>query len=439
MASIKIIDILVEKDNNDTKRVRTDFGDIVELANSIKQHGLMHPIVVDKTEAGCEKPYRLIAGERRLRAFIFNGEQEIPFTLFSDLDELDRKILECEENMIRRDFGWREEVEILRQLDELKRKKYGDATQGSQGGGWTLQDTADAVGIAKGTASQDIQLANTLRDRPDLADMVSKMPKHAARKIVKQKIAEEKLKRQVDNKQLIIGIDLRHGPCEVLINDLKDESIDLWITDPPFAIQDIIDTSGSDSPSAGMPTYNLTQTNVSTDAEMMDIYKKLIPAVYKKLKPGAHIYIFFGHGWYCRLINILRMVGFEVDDQPLIWWKMRASVMPKDMHYTSSYEAILFGHKPPVGRILNKPVPNVLAFKSMSPQSRVHPLQRPHELLQLLIENSTGVGDVVLDTFAGSASTLVSAKRLQRQAIGFELDKGNYLRANEWINNEFKE
>jgi site-specific DNA-methyltransferase (adenine-specific) len=399
----------------------------------------MHPIVVDRIEQPTDdgKLFTLIAGERRLRAFIYNGEQEIPITIFSELDELDRKILECEENMIRQDFDWAEEIEILRQLDELKRKKYGDATQGNRSGeGWTLQDTADAVGIAKGTASQDITLANTLRERPDLAEKVKKMPKHAARKIVKQTLQEEKLKRQIDNKKMIVGIELKHGPCQELIETLEDESIDLWLTDPPFAAQGIVDVS---KVSKGSPLYNMTNTNVGTDADMLQIYKKLIPAVYKKLKPGAHIYVFFGHAWYCRLINLLRVVGFEVDDQPLIWYKMRATVMPKDMHYTSSYEAVLFGHKPPVGRILSKPVPNVLSFQPIAPQSRVHPLQRPHDLLKLLIENSTGVGDIVLDTFAGSASTLVSAMKLQRRSIGFELDEGNYLRAQKWISDEFGE
>ena len=435
MAKVRIVDIIVEKDDKETKRARQKFGDIVELANSIKLHGLMHPIVVDKipeAEVVDNKLYRLIAGERRLRAFIYNGEQEIPVTFFSDLDELDRKIMECEENMVRQDFDWAEEVEILRQLDELKRSKYGTSTQGSQDGGWTLQKTADAVGIAKGTASQDIKLANQMKDRPDLAEKVKKMPKHAARKIINQTLEEEKLKKQIDSKKMTIGIDLLNGPCEVLINGLEDESVDLWLTDPPFAVKDIADVAKSG-------TYNVTESNVGVEEDMVGVYQKLIPAVYKKLKPGAHIYVFFGHAWYCRLINLLRVVGFEVDDQPLIWWKMRATVMPKDMHYTSSYEAILFGHKPPVKRILNKPVPNVLAYQPIAPQSRVHPLQRPHDLLKLLIENSTGVGDLVLDTFAGSASTLVSAKKLQRRAMGFELDEGNYLRAIEWISKEFKQ
>jgi len=433
---INIVDIRIEKKDKDTKRFRKDFGDIFQLASSIKEHGLMHPPVVEEDETG-EKLYVLIAGERRIRACIFNGMSEIPVTLFSELDDLDRKICELEENTIRQDLAWPEEIEALRQLDELKRKKYGGATQSRDNKGWKIEDTANAVGISKASAGQDIKLAKDLLERPDLQKKVKKLPKHAARKIIKQTLQEEQLKRQIAMKQLNISSDLRLGSCVDLIDELPDESVDLWLTDPPFGSAHIVGTSGSDSPSKGMPLYNLTTSNVGTDAGMEVIYKELIPKVYKKLKPGAHIYIFFGHSWYCRLYHMLIDAGFIVDEQPLIWYKERVSVMAKDMHYMSSYEAIFFGHKPPTDRILSKPISNVLSVKALPHQRKVHPLQRPHDLLKILIENSSNVGETVLDTFSGSASTLVSARKLQRNAIGFELDEGNFLRAQEWIGKEF--
>jgi len=436
--NIKIQDIKIEKKDDLTKRHRKSFGDILKLANSIKEHGLMHPIVIDKDPTG-KKDYVLIAGERRIRACIFNGWTDIPVTLFSDMDDLDRKICELEENTIREDLSWQEQVEAVRQLDELKRQKYGSANQNphdSAKGGWALKDTAEIMGVSKGTISQDIDLAKHLKNRPDLRKKVNNLPKHAARKIIKQILEEEMLQRHVNSKKLKLSASLRHGDCTKLIDDLKDESIDLWLTDPPFGDATVVGLSGANSPSKGMPLYNLTSTNVGNDTNMQDVYATLIPKVFRKLKSGAHIYIFFGHSWYCRLTKMLRDTGFIIDDQPLIWDKMRVSVMAKDNHYMSSYEAILFGRKPPTARILTKPVANVLSFPALPHQNKIHPLQRPHELLKLLIENSSSIGQTVLDTFAGSGSTLVSARKLQRSAIGFELDHGNYIRAQNWMSKE---
>ncbi len=434
---VKILDIRIEKRTKDTKRIRVDFGDIVQLAKSIKENGLLHPPVVTEDKTG-EKLYVLVVGERRLRALIFNGETETPVTLFDDLDEIDQKILELEENVIRKDLDWPEQIEALRQLNELQSKKYGESSRSRQNTGWTMEDMASACGRSRSSVSDDILLAKTIKDRPDLRKVVKKLPKHAAKKIIKQKLEEEMLQRRIERNELTISADLRLGDCRDLIKEIPSNSIDLWLTDPPFGAAHIVGASGSDSPSEGMPLYNLTSSNVGTDEEMQKIYDVLIPEVYRVLKPGAHIYVFFGHAWYTRLYKMLREVGFHVDEQPLIWYKKRVSIMAKDMHYMSSYEAIFFGHKLPTGRILSKPVSNVLSIPALSHQVKTHPLQRPHELLKILIENSSNVGETVLDTFAGSASTLVSAKKLQRQAIGFELDEGNFLRAQEFMSKKLK-
>ncbi len=437
---VPIVNIKLEKKDAQTRRVRSNFGDIFQLAESIKQRGLLHPVVVDTDPSG-EKEYVLVAGERRIRACIFNGWTEIPVTVLANMDDLDRKMCELEENTIRQDLSWMEQIEAVRQLDELKRQKHGSGKGGSRhtDSNWTIENTADVIGISKSAAGVDIKLAKDLLERPDLRKKVNKLPKHAARKIVKQTLQEEQLKRQIARNELTVSSNLRLGNCVDLIDEIPDESIDLWLTDPPFGSATIVGLSGTDSPSEGMPLYNLTETNVATDEDMFDVYRKLIPKVYKKLKPGAHIYIFFGHDWYCRLSSMLRENGFIVDAQPLIWYKERVSVMAKDMHYMSSYEAIFFGHKPPINRILSKPIANVLAIPALSHQKKVHPLQRPHDLLKILIENSSSVGETVLDTFAGSASTLVSASRLQRNAIGFEIDSGNYLRAQEFMNKELNQ
>lgn len=66
---------------------------------------------------------------------------------------------------------------------------------------------------------------------------------------------------------------------------------------------------------------------------------------------------------------------------------------------------------------------NILNFKCVNNYSRVHPNQKPIDLLKYLINTYTIEGDMVLDCFAGSGSTLVAAKELNRKFIGIEKEK----------------
>lgn len=66
---------------------------------------------------------------------------------------------------------------------------------------------------------------------------------------------------------------------------------------------------------------------------------------------------------------------------------------------------------------------NILNFKCVDNYSRLHSSQKPVELLEFLISTYSNNGDIVLDCFAGSGSTLVAAKNLNRQFIGIEKEK----------------
>lgn len=75
----------------------------------------------------------------------------------------------------------------------------------------------------------------------------------------------------------------------------------------------------------------------------------------------------------------------------------------------------------------NYPV-HVLEFKNEAAtnKNRLHPTQKPVALCEYLIKTYTDAGDVVLDSCAGSGTTLVAAKNTGRNYIGFETDKKYY-------------
>jgi len=69
---------------------------------------------------------------------------------------------------------------------------------------------------------------------------------------------------------------------------------------------------------------------------------------------------------------------------------------------------------------------NILGFKCVNNYERVHSSQKPVELLEYLIKTYTNENDLVLDCFAGSGTTLVAAKNLNRQFVGIEKEEEYY-------------
>ena len=94
-------------------RFREKFEDIDKLAESISKYGLIEPIIIDENN-------ELIAGERRYKAHQLLRMEEIEVKYMKDLNELEKKEVELEENIQRKAFTWQEEVSAKDQLHKLK-------------------------------------------------------------------------------------------------------------------------------------------------------------------------------------------------------------------------------------------------------------------------------------------------------------------------------
>ena len=79
---------------------------------------------------------------------------------------------------------------------------------------------------------------------------------------------------------------------------------------------------------------------------------------------------------------------------------------------------------------------NCIDWPRDTESKKIHPTQKPVELLKKLIEIFTDQGDVVIDPCAGSGSSIIAAERLNRKGYGFEIKKEFYLQAKEWIEDE---
>lgn len=419
---VKVADIVVGE------RARKVF-EIGELMGSIKNLGLIQPIVVERREDG---RYQLLAGERRLKSCTLLQWEKIPCILKEGLDDKERLLVELEENMRRRKLEWPEEVELLRRVDELKREVEGEAVQGLSGSeGFSLAKLAGMRGKSIGSTSMDLKLAKALRDNPELVDVVKGMPKVAAMRKIEQEEAREKAIRMQEQGTITITDELIRGDCREELGKMEEGSVDLLLTDIPFGVSEM-DASkkkrASDSNTLLYRSSLREHDNLSED-EMKELMKETIPLMYRVLRPSSHIYMFFGIQYYEFLMVELRTSGFLMEDVPIVWYKGRVTAPFRGYSPQPCYEVILFGHKPPREKRLNRPIKYLVEVKMVEAKDKLHVFEKPEELLELFIDISTIPGDVVLDPFAGSGSTLVAGKKMGRSVKGIEIDESNWARA----------
>lgn len=399
-------------------RGRKEFRNLDKLMDSISRLGVIHPLVVKPRSDGM---FELIAGERRYRALCLLGRKEFPITLKEDISPTEMKEIELEENLCREDLQWDEQCELLRQLDELKRKS---------NPGWEQGDTASLTGSSPPAVSRDISLARQMKERPDLADRIRHLPKNVASRKIEQFKEQERLQRLEDKGLLEKTSSLHLGDAIEYLKTLPDESVDLIVTDPPYGIGEIERERGKSRGTIQTFLSEVAKSDNLNKEKVMWLLRDTLPEMIRVLKPSGHFYIFFDIPLYQGMVDLLAPLDCWVDPVPLIWDKGRPSAPFRGFTYMPCYEPILFGHKMPREKMLISPSKKILLFtETDAKEMKKHPFQKPQCILKYLIEQSSNIGDVVLDPFAGSGSTLIAAKRSGRSGIGSELNKDHYLNA----------
>ena len=408
-------------------RGRKDFSDVPQLMDSIKEFGLIHPIcvspILDRKAENGDDLFELIAGERRFRAMCFLGWKEIPCVDRTKLDAYTIKALELEENIQRTKLDWNEEIFLKLQLDELKKKTVLSKDKEK----WTTKDTAILLNEGRTQVHQQIAFAKKLRLRPDLQKRVSSMPLAVAIKMYDQIVDSEKTMQKVIDCSIKINLDFKNGDCRQLIKTLISGSVDLVLTDPPYGIlelEEVEDIGLSNSPMGYKSTLK-KEDNLNFE-EAKALLEELMPELFRVMKEGAHIYIFCSFFIYSPLLESMKKAGFLVSETPIIWDKKRTTAPWMGYEYSPCYDPILFGHKPPKKRRLNFSESKLISCHQTKRAQKVHVFEKPQDLLRKFIENSTSLGETVLDPFAGGASTLLAAKRMGRRGVGFELSEEHY-------------
>jgi len=159
----------------------------------------------------------------------------------------------------------------------------------------------------------------------------------------------------------------------------------------------------------------------------------LVQEIHRLLKPERHSYIMCDFETLRYLYNFAitervfkpqKVSGVVVEPcKPLIWDK---GIAGTGYTYRTVYEFIFMLWKGKKRRLNDLSIQDILRFKKPWGNERIFPTQKPVELFDLLIEQSTQQGETVLDAFLGSGTAGISCVRTGRNFIGIEIDPDNY-------------
>lgn len=190
------------------------------------------------------------------------------------------------------------------------------------------------------------------------------------------------------------------GDCLDVMKGIPDESVDLLLTDIPY--------DGVNRQSQGLRNLDKGLADVMT-ISITDMMSEFL-----RVTKGSG-YIFCGWSQISEIVDILK--ENNISTRLCCWRKTNPSPMNGQVIWLSGAEYCVYFKKPKA--TFNEHCKNVV-WDFPSGRGKVHPTEKPLKLFQYLVKVSSNENDVVLDTFAGSGTTGVACKNLNRDYILIE-------------------
>ena len=254
---------------------------------------------------------------------------------------------------------------------------------------------------------------------------------------------------RLGNHRLICGDSTKPEVLDILIGEGK---VDLFLTDPPYNV----DYSSKNEALNAADKGNRVQKDIANDKMGDEAFLEFLKAAFdnanRYLKKGGAFYIWHAGTEGLNFKLAVKSVGWELK-QILIWVKNNMVLGRQD--YQWKHEPCLYGWKPGASHffvnrrdlltvtedeapdidamtkdelkallrsLLGEATPTTTIHEDKPLRSADHPTMKPIKLMGRAIKNSTRPGEVVLDLFGGSGSTLMAAEQLARSCYTVELD-----------------
>ena len=224
---------------------------------------------------------------------------------------------------------------------------------------------------------------------------------------------------QLGNHRLMCGDSTDAGSVAILMDGQK---ADLWLTDPPYNVD--IGQGGGSIVSMRKQNHRTDGATIMNDKMDSEKFREFLfgafSAAVENMRDGAVFYIWHSDTEGLNFRKACKESGLQVR-QCLIWAKDQLIMGRWD--YQSKHEPCLYGWKSgaPHNWYSDRKQTTLLEFERPK-RSEEHPTMKPVALFSYQIQNSSKKGDVVLDTFGGSGTTLIACEQLGRKCYTMELD-----------------
>lgn len=357
---MKISDIK-EYENNPRKNDQA----VEAVASSIRSFGFKVPIIIDSNNV-------IIAGHTRLKASKKLGYTEVPCLIASDLTSEQVKAFRLADNKVSELAEWdldklNEELSFI----EMDMEQFGFEDLEQELERDVLEDDFDEneeLPITPYAKKGDIFLLGNHRlmcGDSTIADDVAKL---------------------TDGKQM-----------------------DMIFTDPPYNV----DYEGS----TGMKIQNDKQK----DEDFYNFLSSAFINMANSVKPGGAIYCCHADTEGLNFRTAFKNAGFKLAEC-LIWVKNSLVLGRQDYHWR--HEPILYGWKEGGAHYFVDDRTQDTIWEYNKPKANnLHPTMKPLELVGKAIKNSSRKGELILDLFGGSGSSLIASEQIERNAYLMELDE----------------
>ena len=339
---------------------------VAQIAASIREFGFTNPVLIDEHN-------NLIAGHGRVMAARKLTLDEVPAIIVTDMDERKRRALVIADNKLALNSEW--DFDALKvELEDLA-SDFGEIMGFSQDELVSLLNNADA-GLTDDDAVPEAPV-----DPVTVLGDVWTLGKH----------------------RLMCGDSTSIDQLEELC---EDHLVDLWLTDPPYNVA-----------YEGKTKDALT---IQNDEMANDDFRQFLADSYSAadavMKKGAVFYIWHADNEGYNFRGAAHDIGWTIR-QCLIWKKQTMVMGRQDYHWM--HEPCLYGWKDGSGHLwaADRKQTTILNFDRPF-RSKEHPTMKPVELFEYQMLNNTKGDDLVLDSFAGSGTTVICAEKHGRFTKG---------------------